>query len=109
MDRMSRRLNQIWNWIRRYKYLFVTGVFVLVIGVLDENSFLNRYDTKRQIREMKQEIRFYTEMYEQDTERLMDLNRNPETVTRIARERYLMKNEDEDVFVVTKSDNEETE
>lgn len=104
---MSSRLIQIWNWIRRYKYLFVTGVFVLVIGVLDENSFWNRYDTKKQMNEMKQEIRYYTEMYEHDTERLMDLNKNPETITRIARERYLMKTEQEDVFVFVKDEDAE--
>lgn len=106
---MSNRLIQIWNCIRRYKYLFVTGVFILVIGVLDENSFWNRYDTKKQMNEMRREIRRYTEMYEHDTERLMDLNKNPETITRIARERYLMKGEQEDVFVFVKVGDEEAE
>lgn len=95
--------------MRRYKYLFVTGVFILVIGVLDENSFWNRYDTIKQMNEMKREIRIYTEMYEHDTERLMDLNKNPETITRIARERYLMKGEQEDVFVFVKVDDEAAE
>ena len=61
---MSSKISRIWNWIRRYKYLFVTGIFILVIGLFDENSFWNRYDTKKQISEIRQEIRYYTEMYQ---------------------------------------------
>lgn len=93
------KLSTIWNYLRRYKYGFVIGVFILLMGFLDENSLWNRYQHQIELRELRASIRKYTEMYEHDTYSLEQLNTNPEVITEIARERYYMKTEDEDVFV----------
>ncbi|MBO5182005.1 MAG: septum formation initiator family protein [Paraprevotella sp.] len=100
------KLNSMWNMIRRYKYLFVVTVFVLLVGVLDENSFWNRYRHQATIRELNSEIRMYTERYEHDTQRLQELEKDPEAIKKIARERYFMKMDDEDVFVFTEGEEE---
>lgn len=100
------KLNSMWNLIRRYKYIFVVTVFVLLVGVLDENSFWNRYQHQATIRELNSEIRMYTERYEHDTERLRELERDPEAIKKVARERYFMKMDDEDVFVFTEGEEE---
>lgn len=105
---MGNKLQTVWTFLRNHKYAFVTLVFLLIIGVLDENSFLNRYQNIKQIREMKAEIRNYRDRYEHDTERLEDLNKNPEAVKRMAREQYFMKTEDEDIFYIMTDSNEET-
>lgn len=93
------RLNTMWDLICRYKYLFAVVVFALLVGVLDENSFWNRYQHQMAIRDLKSEIRMYTERYEHDTERFLELEKDPAAIKKIARERYFMKVEDEDVFV----------
>lgn len=104
---MGNKLQTVWTFLRNHKYAFVTLVFLLIIGVLDENSFLNRYQNIKQIREMKAEIRNYRDRYEHDTEGLEDLNKNPEAVKRMAREQYFMKTEDEDIFYIMTDSNEE--
>ena len=38
-------------------------------------------------------------MYEEDTERLNELSTNPEAIEKIAREKYLMKNPNEDIYI----------
>ena len=35
------KLHTFWNVFRRHKYGFVIGLFVLLMGVVDENSWLN--------------------------------------------------------------------
>lgn len=106
---MENKLHSVWAFIRNHKYACVTFLFLLIIGVLDENSLLSRYHNLKQIREMKAEIRKYTEKYEYDTERLHEMNTQPEAVKRIAREQYFMKTEDEDIFVIMPETNEEAE
>ena len=45
------------------------------------------------------EIEKYRKQYEEDTEKLKELTTNPEALEKIAREKYLMKKPDEDIFV----------
>ena len=62
---------------------------------------------------MEQEIAKYKAINEADTKQLRDLRRNPRSVAKIARERYFMKADDEDIFVLSddekpKTTNDET-
>ncbi len=101
------KLSTIWNFIRRYKYGFVLCVFILLIGVVGEYSLWQRYKYKTELRHLRSSIRQYTEMYEHDTRYLEEMNTNPEIMTKIAREKYFMKTDDEDVFVIQKEGEDE--
>ena len=51
--------------------------------------------------------------YEQDEQKIKELKRNPKAITKIARENYFMKGDDEDIFVLSDdqkpvTDNDET-
>lgn len=50
---------------------------------------------------MKAEIDAYNAQYEKDEHMLKELQRNPKAITKIARERYFMKADDEDIFVLS--------
>ncbi|MBQ8361775.1 MAG: septum formation initiator family protein [Bacteroidaceae bacterium] len=93
------KLQTIWTFVRRHKYAVVTIFFLCIIGVFDENSLMRRAVHKREIATLKEEIKHYTLRYEEDTRKLNELNSNPEAIEKIAREKYLMKEADEDVFI----------
>lgn len=93
------KLQTIWLLMRRHKYLLTTLVFLLIIGVLDENSLIRRAMHRHEIASLKSEIKRYTIQYEEDTRKLEELDNNPEAIEKIARERYLMKTADEDVYI----------
>jgi len=88
-----------WNYIRRYKYLAAIVVFLLIIGFLDENSLYTRYQRNVEIGTLKSEIDKYQAQYEAETAQLEALQNSPVAVEKMARERYLMKRPDEDIFV----------
>ena len=90
------KLLTIWNYIRRHKYMITVLIFIVVIGFLDENSLIQRVKHRS---EMNSEIEKYRKQYEEDTEKLKELTTNPEALEKIAREKYLMKKPDEDIFV----------
>ena len=88
-----------WNYIRRYKYLAAILVFLLIIGCRDENSLYTRYQRNVEIGTLKSEIDKYQAQYEAETAQLEALQNSPVAVEKMARERYLMKRPDEDIFV----------
>ena len=93
------KLLTIWNYIRRHKYMITVLIFMVVIGFLDENSLIQRVKHRSEISALNGEIEKYRKQYEEDTEKLKELTTNPEALEKIAREKYLMKKPDEDIFV----------
>ena len=45
---MTGRLNVILSLISHYKYLIVCVIGVLIVGLIDENSFLKRFQLEMQ-------------------------------------------------------------
>ena len=111
---MGKKLNFVWNILARYKYVIVIVLGVLIVGFLDENSFVQRVKYDLQISELKEQISAYDKKHEQEAGALYELKRNPKAIEKIAREKYFMKTDDEDVFVLSddiqfrEHDNDET-
>lgn len=93
------RLMTIWNYIRRHKYLITIVAFLVMIVFLDENSLIQRAKHKQEISTLNSEIVRYRKQFEEDTRRLKELENNPEALEKIAREKYLMKKPNEDIFI----------
>lgn len=83
--------------------MVVTVIFFVIIGFVDENSLIRRVKYKYEIMQIQSEIKYYRSIYEKDTERMNELNSNPEAIEKIAREKYLMKTPDEDIFIFEKN------
>ena len=64
---MNIRLNTLWKLLSYYKYLIVVVVGVLVVGILDENSFAKRVQYELEISDLKEEIAKYQADSERDT------------------------------------------
>lgn len=97
---MKEKLIRLWH--RLYgKYIVVVLIGVLVVGFLDDNSVWAHLRNKRQISELKQEIENYEGQYRRDQAKIHMLERNPKAIEKIARERYFMKTDDEDIFVLS--------
>lgn len=97
----KKKLLSIWSALGRHKYLITIVIGVLVIGFIDENSFLQRVKYDIEINGLKDEIRKYNAINDSANTQLEKLKRNPRYIEKIARERYFMKADDEDIFVLT--------
>lgn len=96
---MKEKLEKIWNYVRIHKYGVTFAVFVLIIGVLDENSWIERLEHRREINRLNTEIRHYRKQFEDDSKLLKEISTNPEALEKVAREKYLMKKDNEDIFI----------
>lgn len=93
------KLMTVWKYIRMHKYLITIVAFLVIIVFLDENSLIQRAKHRREISALTTEIEKYRKQYEEDTEKLKELTNNPEALEKIAREKYLMKKPNEDIFI----------
>ena len=88
-----------WTYIRKHKYLITIVAFLVIIVFLDENSLIQRAKHQQEINTLNSEIEKYRKQFEEDTEKLKELTNNPEAMEKIAREKYLMKKPNEDIFI----------
>lgn len=73
---------------------------VVFIVFLDQNSVARRLKLEREITVLKKEIRRYEQLRDQSSIRLESLKAGKAELERIAREDYLMKKENEDIFLI---------
>lgn len=85
----------------RFKYQITIILGILIVGFLDEDSIIKNIELEYQISDLKEEIAKYEQRYQKDSEELKELQRDPNEISRIARERYFMKKDDEDIFVLS--------
>ena len=94
-----RCFHSLFDFIGRYKYVVVSAIIVMIVGFVDDNSCYNRYLRLQEIATLEEEIDMYRSLYEEDTRRLNALDVY-DNVERLAREKYLMKRDNEDVFII---------
>lgn len=100
MNRFKSVLVRI-NQSRVLKYAVVITLAVAIVGFVGENSVWSHFRNKQKIAELETEIGKYRERYEHDMKQLRQLDSDPKAIEKIARERYFMKTDDEDIFVLS--------
>ncbi len=82
------------------KYFLVTSCFVVWMLFFDRNDLMSQYEYRSQVNKLEEEKAFYIKETEQTKKDLEELTTNPEQLEKFAREKYLMKKDDEDVYVI---------
>lgn len=96
-DKIKRILRRFTN-----KYTFVGMLFLLWIAFFDRNSFVEKMGIRSKINTMENEKEYYQKKIDDDTRKIEELLSNPDNLEKFAREQYLMKNSDEDIFIIVK-------
>ncbi|MBQ0089975.1 MAG: septum formation initiator family protein [Prevotellaceae bacterium] len=97
---MSKRLLITGKFIVKHKYLFIILFFVLVIGIFDNYCLIKRYQNQKEIEQLKTIRDKYRKEYQHNKELMDQLESSPKSMERIARERYYMKRDNEDIFII---------
>ena len=95
------KINTIWGYLGRHKDLLTIIVGILLVGLIDENSFRSLAMYQIRIQELQAQIDDYQKQFDNDSIRLHVLMNDPKGAERIARERYLMKRPNEDIFIMS--------
>jgi cell division protein DivIC len=90
--------------ISKNKFLLAGGIFFAWIALFDSNSCYDQLKLKNERAKLETEKAFYSNKIKEDTLALHDLKTNDKTLVKFARENYLMKKDNEDVFVIVEED-----
>ena len=103
VDRIKVLALRVWR-SQALKYTVVCVLGVLIVGFLDENSVLSHLKNRHRIGELEEEIEKYNAEFKRDQAQIRELDKNPKAIEKIARERYYMKADDEDIFILSDDD-----
>lgn len=95
------RLKPFVDLLGHYKYAIAIILGLVFVGFVDENSIMHTMQLKMEISDLRAEIDRYKAKNEAETRLLHELQRDGRGYERIARERYFMKADDEDIFVLS--------
>lgn len=93
-------LTHIPSWIRN-KYFISFAAFCVVVLFLDKNDFFTQLDRRKELKELQQNKQYYTAQITAERKELEALKNNPATLEKYAREKYLMKRDNEELFLVS--------
>jgi len=82
------------------KYLITTAAFVVWLFFFDSNNMIMQQDLKSKLNDLKEEKQFYLDEIRNDSILTRQLLTDTAALEKFAREKYLMKKEGEDVFLM---------
>ncbi len=96
-------MNRIFQLLRN-KYFIIALAFVVWMLFFDRNDLMSQYEYRTQLNKLKAEKEFYIKESAKAVKDLDELTTNQEMLEKFAREKYLMKKDNEDVFVIIKEE-----
>jgi len=99
---MKTRLIKFYLRYLNNRYFYITVIFLIWMIFFDTNNLIDRHKNVKKINQMEQEIEYFKHRIETDKINLEELKTNPEVLEKFAREKYLMKNKNEDIFIITR-------
>lgn len=79
-------------------YILILIIFLVWMVFFDENTHLNR-EFNKEIKELNNTVNFYKNEIKKDRE-VIKLLQDSLQLERFAREKYLMKKENEDIYII---------
>lgn len=88
--------------ILRNKYALTLCLFVLWLLFFDSNTVWSQWQMRQAIQAMQEKITHYHNEVNEVKKSLNDLQNNDASIEQFAREKYLMKRPNEDIFIISK-------
>lgn len=89
------------------KYLLTTIGFVLLMVFFDHNDIFTQMERRKNLRALETKKKFFQDEIAKTQKELKDLQQNPAALEKYAREKYVLKKDNEDVFLVEDSTSSE--
>ncbi|MFN5317787.1 MAG: septum formation initiator family protein [Bacteroidia bacterium] len=89
--------------VLRNRYIVAVSVFLVWVMFLDQNSLISQYQQNKELMKLKKEKRYYQVEIKKTKAQLDELFTDLHSLEKFARERYLMKKENEELWIFSDS------
>jgi cell division protein DivIC len=91
-----------WLKLLKNKYLVTFIVFVVYMIFVDSNNFIRQYNMLHELSRVDKEREYYLNEIHENKSTTEQLLNDPDLLERYAREKFLMKRPDEDIFLIVR-------
>ena len=92
-------LTQLPAWLRN-KFFLVFAAFTVWMLFFDERDLFTMRHHRQELKALQQSKKYYTDQINKEKSELESLKNNPATLEKYAREKYYMKRDNEDLFLI---------
>ena len=92
-------LNRLPGWLKS-KYLISFAAFCVIVFFLDRNDVFTQFERRKELHQLQQSKEYYTTQISSERKELEALKSNPAVIEKYAREKYLMKRDNEELFLI---------
>lgn len=82
------------------RYVYALLIFLIIILFIDQFNVFEQRRLKKTLEDNKQQIEFYKQEIENEKQLLNDLQTDTATMERVARENYMMKRDNEVIYLI---------
>ena len=93
--------DQLLKYLKNY-YLVALAFFIVWMLFFDKNDFITQFKLKSQLIDMRAQRDFYKEKTLTVEQERKELIENKDLLEKFAREKYWMKKEQEDIYIIEK-------
>lgn len=94
-----KRIGKIPSFVRN-KYFLTGSLFVIWMLFFDRNDLFTLLERKKELRQMEESKEYFAKEITENKKIAVDLKSNPAAIEKFAREKYLMKRDNEELFLV---------
>ena len=92
-------MNFLPRWMTN-KYLLASSFFVVWLLFFDHNDFLLQFKRNRELKEVREKADYYRQKIAETRKEVESLRINASSLEKVAREKYMMKKDNEDLFIL---------
>ncbi len=102
---MGKSRKKVWKFLRGF---FVNKYFISLLAVtiwvifFDKDDVLSQHQLRKKLHQLQEEKKYYSDEITFSNEEINELKTNPANLEKFAREKYLMKKDNEEIFVIVK-------
>ena len=94
-----KKIEWLLPWLKN-KYVLSIIVFIVWMTFFDRNDFISQYSYKQELNKLEVDKEYYILQIEENKQSIFELMSDPANLEKFAREKYHMKRDDEDVFLI---------
>jgi cell division protein DivIC len=91
--------NKIWFYLKN-KYILTVICLILWLLFFDRNDIFSQLALRQELKKLENDKAYYEAQIKVNNDNIKNLVTNPANLEKFAREKYLMKKDDEDLFVI---------
>ena len=82
------------------KYTLTLLGFIVWVSFFDKNDMISQMELRKEVKKLEEEKKYFVTEIGKNKSDMKELMTNPKNLEKFAREKYLMKKDNEDVFVL---------